>query len=86
MPAGATPSYSTCYELGSNIGLYEWAVDENGNFTDAIYIDNCALDDLGAGPYDYGRVLEHEQGHAQGLSHSHVPYDTMYPEMLITGY
>jgi len=86
MPAGATPVYSTCYELGGDVGYYEWAVDEHGNFTDAIYIDNCALDDLGAGAYDYERVLEHEQGHAQGLSHSSVPSGTMYPEMLITGY
>ncbi|MCA1718728.1 MAG: matrixin family metalloprotease [Actinobacteria bacterium] len=86
MPADATPIYNTCYELGGSVGYYEWAVDEHGNFTDAIYLDNCALDDLGAGPSDYEQVLEHEQGHAQGLSHSSAPSDTMYPEMLITGY
>ena len=85
-PASATPVYSTCYGLGNEVGAYEWAVDEQGNFTDAIYIDNCALDNLGAGPTDYERVLEHETGHAAGLPHSSDTSDTMYPVLLVEGY
>jgi hypothetical protein len=84
--ASATPTYSTCYGLGDDIGSYEWAVDEQGNFTDAIYVDECALEDLGAGPMDYERVLEHEMGHASGLPHSSDASNLMYPVLLIEGY
>ena len=84
-PASATPVYSTCYGLGSDVGAYEWAVDEQGNYSDAIYIDECALGDLGAGPTDYEKVLEHESGHAAGLPHSTDTSDTMYPVLWIEG-
>jgi hypothetical protein len=84
-PASATPISYTCYGLGGDVGYYEWAVDEQGNHTDAIYIDECALDDLGAGPTDYEKVLEHESGHAAGLPHSSDTSDTMYPVLWIEG-
>ena len=84
-PASATPIYNTCYGLGGNVGYYEWAVDEQGNHTDAIYIDECALQDLGAGPMDYEKVLEHESGHAAGLTHSSYTSDAMYPVLWIEG-
>ena len=85
MPAGATPIYNTCYGLGGDLGSYEWAVDEDGNYTDVIHIDECALEDLGGGPTDYERVLEHEQGHAAGVPHSSEPSDTMHPVLWIEG-
>ncbi len=85
VPAGATPVYGTCHGLDGYVGSYEWAVDEYGNYTDAIYIDECALEDLGAGPYDYDRVLEHELGHADGLDHSSDSFDTMYPVIMMEG-
>ena len=84
MPAGATPIYSVCYP-GVELGYYEWYADSQGNFTDSIGINDCALESMGAGPEDYQRVLEHELGHAQGLSHSDAPSDTMYPELYIWG-
>ncbi len=83
--AEATPVYSTCYP-GNELGAYNWAYDEYGNFTDFIEINECALDSMGAGPEDRARVLEHELEHAQGYAHSEDPYDVMFPQMLITGY
>jgi hypothetical protein len=83
--AEATPVYSTCYP-GNELGAYNWAYDEYGNFSDFIEINECALDSMGAGPEDRARVLEHELGHAQGHDHSADYYDVMFPQMLITGY
>lgn len=83
--AEATPIYSVCYP-GDEVGYYEWYDDGQGNFTDSIGINDCALDSMAAGPEDRVRVLEHELEHAQGYGHSDDPYDVMYPQMLITGY
>lgn len=83
--AEATPIYSVCYP-GDEVGYYEWYDDGQGNFTDSIGINDCALDSMGAGSEDRARVLEHELEHAQGYGHSDDPYDVMYPHILITGY
>ncbi len=83
--AEAAPVYSVCYP-GDEVGAYNWAYDEYGNFTDFIEMNECALDSMGAGPEDRARVLEHELEHAQGYGHSDEPYDVMYPVMLMTGY
>ena len=83
--AEATPVYNVCYP-GDELGAYNWAYDEYGNFSDFIEINDCALDRMGAGPEDRARVLEHELEHAQGLGHTEDPYDVMYPQMLVTGY
>ncbi len=82
--AEATPVYSVCYP-GDEVGAYNWAYDEYGNFTDFIEMNECALESLGAGPTDYARVLDHELGHAQGLYHSDYAYDTMHPYMVMWG-
>ena len=83
--AVATPVYSTCYP-GDEVGHYEWYVDGQGNFTESVGINECALDSMGAGLEDRAQVLEHELEHAQGYGHSDDPYDVMYPVILMTGY
>ena len=82
--AEATPVYSVCYP-GDEVGYYEWYDDGQGNFTDHIGINECALDRLGAGPIDRERVLEHELGHAAGYGHSDHADDTMHPYMVMWG-
>ena len=83
--AEATPVYDVCYP-GDELGAYNWAYDEYGNYTDFIEMNTCALDSMGAGPQDYQNVLDHELGHAAGEDHSGDSSDLMYPQMLVTGY
>lgn len=82
--AEATPVYSACYP-GDEVGFYNWAYDEYGNFSDYIEMNECALDRLGAGPMDRQRVLEHELGHAAGYGHSDHADDIMSPYMVMWG-
>ena len=82
--AQATPVYSVCYP-GDEVGYYEWYDDGQGNFTDHIGINECALERLGAGPGDRQRVLEHELEHANGNGHSDHGGDLMYPYMVMWG-
>ncbi len=83
--AEATPVYHVCYP-GNELGAYNWAYDAEGNFSDFIEINDCALESMGAGPQDYQNVLDHELGHAAGYGHSDHSSDLMFPQMLITGY
>lgn len=80
---GYVPTYSVCYAT-NELGFYSYTTD--GYTTEGvIYINDCALQRLGAGPNDRQRVLEHEWGHAIGLPHSSDPSHYMYPYETITG-
>lgn len=80
---GYVPVYSTCY-AGNQLGYYSWYFDGYTTYG-TVYVNDCALQALGAGAYDRQRVIEHEMGHARGLLHSPNPYDVMYPTSEITG-
>ncbi|MGI9049787.1 MAG: matrixin family metalloprotease [Rubrobacteraceae bacterium] len=80
---GYVPVYSTCF-AGSEVGYYNWYSD-GYTVSGTIYINDCYLQSLGAGPNDRVRVVEHEMGHAQGLPHSSDPNSVMYPVYVITG-
>lgn len=80
---GYVPVYSTC-DASSQVGYYTWYSD-GYTVQGTIYINDCALQRLGAGPNDRQRVLQHEWGHAAGLPHSSDPSSYMYPYTTITG-
>jgi hypothetical protein len=80
---GYVPVYSACYP-GVELGYYHWYYDGYAVYG-TVYINDCALARLGAGPYDRQRVIAHEMGHAWGLPHSLDPNSYMYWYYEITG-
>jgi hypothetical protein len=80
---GHVPVYSACYP-GVELGYYEWYYDGYAVYG-TIYINDCALARLGAGPHDRQMVVAHEMGHARGLTHSPDPGSYMYWYYDITG-
>ena len=81
---GHVPIYSVCQSGYGYLAYYNWSYDGYA-VSSAIYVDDCLLTDLGAGPYDRQRIIAHERGHAMGLPHSSDPDSYMYPYYAITG-
>ena len=86
---GYVPVYEVCLPedpyLGEIGGGYIPMDDGYGGVEGVIFLNICALEELGAGPNDIQYALEHEMGHAAGLVHSDDPDDLMYPAYRITG-
>ncbi len=80
---GHVPVYSACYP-GVELGYYSWYYDGYAVYG-TVYVNDCALDRLGAGPHDRRMVVAHEMGHARGLPHSPDPESYMYWYYDITG-
>jgi Matrixin len=86
---GHVPIYSVCFGgLPSEpyVPGAAYIPQYNGSTVEGIILfDVCAAQELGLGPTDIQRALEHEAGHARGLLHSDDPQDIMYPVLPITG-
>jgi hypothetical protein len=86
---GYVPVYEVCLPadpaLGDIGGGYVPMDDGFGGVEGVIYVNVCALAELGAGPNDIEYVIAHEMGHARGLLHSDDPNDLMYAAYRITG-
>ncbi len=86
---GYVPVYEVCFpedpSLGHIGGGYVPFDDGFGGVEGVIFVNVCALEELGAGPNDIERVIAHEMGHAMGLEHSDDPNNLMYPAYRITG-
>jgi Matrixin len=86
---GYVPIYTVCFGSDSSEPYVPGAAYipfQNGDTVEGIILfDVCVAEELGVGPNDIQRALEHELGHARGLLHSDNPNDIMYPVVPITG-
>lgn len=74
---GYVSVYYACF-AGPSSGYYDWYSDGYAVYG-SITIDSCLMDSLGAGPFDYERVLSHEFGHAAGYGTATIPTTSCTP-------
>jgi hypothetical protein len=86
---GLVPIYTVCFGTDSSEPYVPGAAYipyQNGDMVEGIILlDECVAEELGLGPTDIQRTIEHELGHARGLLHSDDPTDIMYPVVPVTG-
>jgi hypothetical protein len=80
---GYVPLYRDC--LPNDLGALYVPYYDGNSIIGSIVINECAIERLGVGPNDLALLLEHEMGHARGLTHSDNPDDIMYPYLPVTG-
>lgn len=80
---GYVPVAYSCF-AGGTAGSYSWFFDGSQTYG-KIVVNQCLLENLGAGPQDYARVIAHEMGHSRGLLHSSYASNVMNPVIYITG-
>jgi hypothetical protein len=80
---GYVPIYRDC--LPNDLGAVYVPYYDGTSIIGSIVVNECAIERLGVGPNDLALLLEHEMGHARGLTHSDDPDDIMYPYLPVTG-
>jgi hypothetical protein len=86
---GYVPIYTVCFGSDPSEPYVPGAAYipfQNGDTVEGLILfDVCAAEEVGAGPNDIQRALEHELGHAQGFLHTNDPDNIMYPAVPVTG-
>jgi hypothetical protein len=80
---GYVPFYYDC--LDNDLGAVYVPYHDGTSIIGSIVVNECAIERLGVGPNDLALLLDHEMGHARGLTHSDNPDDIMYPYLPVTG-
>jgi hypothetical protein len=80
---GYVPIYRDC--LPNDLGALYVPYYDGTSIIGSIVVNECAIERLGVGPNDLALLLDHEMGHARGLTHSDNPDDIMYPYLPVTG-